>query len=443
MGRVTTLEERVHMQQCQPAGWTVDQTARETGWAPSTVRKWRRRAQQGGPDALRSCMGRPAQGLLSSFPEWMRAQLRDWRQAHPGWGPKTLRAQLQADARSQDQCLPSRAQIAAFLKQSGLVRPYQRHTRLPAVPASPPQAPHEEWEMDARGAEWIPQLGMVTLIHLKDRCSRAYLLSHPCWLGEQRVQRHPSTEDYQLALRRAFSHWGLPDRLAVDHDSVFYDNGSPSPFPTRLHLWLLALGVPLVFGPAACPTQRAIIERSHQIWAQQVLWGQSFAAWQGFEQVLDQRQEFLNYCLPCASLGDRPPLQAYPQACSPRRRYRPEGEAELLDQNRVWNFLAQTQWFRRVSQGGTVSLGGHAYHVGGRWARQQIEITFDPTDRHFVFHTCQDPPFPRRPVRSITLQSLMGELGPLVGLPSFQLALPLAWETLRVLRLSQTLGVTT
>ena len=33
---------------------------------------------------------------------------------------------------------------------------------------------------------------------------------------------------------------GLPRRISLDHGMVFYDNTSPSPFPTRLHLWLLA-----------------------------------------------------------------------------------------------------------------------------------------------------------------------------------------------------------
>jgi hypothetical protein len=62
---------------------------------------------------------------------------------------------------------------------------------------------------------------MVTLINLNDHYSRARLLSFPCGLGRERVERHPATEDYQLALRLAFAKWGLPDRLAVDHDSVF------------------------------------------------------------------------------------------------------------------------------------------------------------------------------------------------------------------------------
>ena len=41
---------------------------------------------------------------------------------------------------------------------------------------------------------------------------------------------------------------GLPDRLATDHDRIFSDETSKSPFPTRFHLWLLVLGIDLQFG---------------------------------------------------------------------------------------------------------------------------------------------------------------------------------------------------
>jgi hypothetical protein len=49
-------------------------------------------------------------------------------------------------------------------------------------------------------------------------------------------------EAYQLMLRRAELSMGLPRRITLDHGTVFYENTSPSPFPTSLHLWLLADG---------------------------------------------------------------------------------------------------------------------------------------------------------------------------------------------------------
>lgn len=441
--KITTLEERLQMAELARAGTPAPAIAAQTGWSHSTVRKWQRRIQRQGRSALTSVLGRPRQGALSAFPPEVRATLLRWRQDHPGWGAKTLRAELEADARFKQQPLPSRRSIARWLHSEGLSRRHQRRQDLPAPMRPVLQAPHEEWEMDARGEERVSGVGLVMLIDLNDRVSHARLLSYPCWVGDQRVSRAPSTADYQLALRLAFAEWGLPDRIAVDHDVVFYDSRSASPFPTRLHLWLVALDVALVFGPVGRATERGLTERSHQLWGAQVLEGQHFADWETLYQALVQRRQFLNQRLSCDCLGEVPPLVAYPQARTPRREYRPEWEAQALDLRRLYAYLRRGRWFRLVSSIGTVTLGGQVYGLGRAWAKQQVEITFDEGDQHLVFSAAQEVPIKRLPIRGITVEALIGELDPLVNLPAFQLALPLTWDAWRMLRLNDTLGAMT
>src|SRR5205823_5348117 len=140
--------------------------------------------------------------------------------------------------------------------------------------------------------------------------------------------------------------------------AIFYDNTSRSPFPTRLHLWLVGLGGALVFSRVGRPTDQVVVERSHQTWTQQVLQGQRFADWDGLYAALRTRRDFLNQALPCVSLENLAPLVAAPHAASPQRLYRPEWEADLLQVERVYEYLAAGHWFRRVSASGTVSLGG-------------------------------------------------------------------------------------
>jgi hypothetical protein len=172
-----------------------------------------------------------------------------------------------------------------------------------------------------------------------------------------------------------------------------------------------------------------------------VLEGQSFSDWASLYQALQQRRDFLNYHLPCATLGDVPPRVAHPEASTPRRLYQPEWEADLLDVSRIWAYLAQGRWFRRVSNVGTISLGGQVYVLGRDWARQEIEVTFDPADQHLVFHAADGKETKRLPIKGVTPEALMGEMGPLVGLPAFQLALPFTWNEWRVIRHCDTLGI--
>lgn len=441
MSKRTTVEERIRIMELVQAGLTDEQIAKQLGWAKETVRKWRRRNQQGGREALASVMGRPRVGVMSSHSAEMKGTVQRWRQAHPGWGAKTLHTEMTLDERLRGQRVPAAATIGRFLHEQGMTRSYQRHSALPTSGSDQAGAPHAVWEMDARGYSYIPEVGMVTLINLNDRFTHLRLLSYPCVLGQQRVTRHATTEDYQIALRLAFTDWGLPEALQVDHDPVFFDSKTKSPFPSQLHLWLLALGVRLTFGRLGLATDQGMTERSHQTWAAQALQGQRYEEWLDLYRALRQRRDFLNYHLPMAALAERAPLQAFPEARCSARPYRPEWEKEMLDLTLVHAYLAQGRWFRRVGENGTVSLGGSVYYIGNKWARHQLDVTFQPTDQHFVSLDEAGQLVKRMPIKALTIEALMGELAPFVTLPEFQLCLPFTYQAQRAVRLFESLEV--
>lgn len=438
----TTLQERDMILEFSGEGWSDARIAKRMGLSISTVRKWRRKGQRQGSAGLTSQMGRPAKGAMSAFSQAIRDKLREWRDGHPSWGPKTLHTELSLADCFQGKRLPSKSTITRWLRQEHLSRRYEKHQDLPEVTFSPAQACHEEWEMDARGHEKIPTVGVITLININDLFSRIKVMSYPCWLGADRARRHPTTEDYQLVLRLAFLEWGLPARLAADRESVFHDNTCKSPYPTRLHLWLMALGITLTLGRPHQPTDQAVTERSHQTWQHQVLDGQEFSTQESLRQVLNQRRNFLNQFLPCASLGEVPPLVAHPEARYPRRPYRPEWETELLDFWPVHIYLSQGRWFRQASNVGAVALGDYRYGLGKDWIKKEVKITFDASEKQFVFNS-PGLEAKRLPPKGLTVKDLMGEMGALVNLKNLQLALPFSWDDWRELQLCQLLGDTT
>ena len=176
-------------------------------------------------------------------------------------------------------------------------------------------------------------------------------------------------------------------------------------------------------------------ERSHQLWASQVIQGATFADWQALYDALHQRRDFLNTTLPCASLDNQPPLIAYPQALHSGRPYRLEWEADLLDISRIETYLGQGRWFRRVADNGIISLGGTIYYVGTGWKQQQIEITFDPDTHQFLCFDAAAQLLKSFPLKGVSVESLMGEVLPLVHFPVFQMALPFTWEEQSLIRL--------
>lgn len=439
----TRLQDRVMILELSESGLSDGAIAVRLGWSLATVRKWRRRGQRQGRCGLVSRMGRPAHGALSSFAGDVRETLQTWRQQHPRWGPQTLVVQAGAAPDLRGHRLPKRATIARWLREQGVTRPYQPHRELPMPTANVTQAAHEAWELDAYGAIQVPAVGMISLLDLNDCFSHVKLLSFPCWVGEQRVSRHPDTADYLLALRLAFVDWGLPCQVRVDRDSVYFDNTSKSPFPTRLHLFLLGLGIALVIGPPHQPRKRAITERSHQTWDQQVLAGQQFTDWDALWRALHTRRNFMNQYLPCHGCDDLPPLVAHPQAVGTRRPYAPDQEATLFDVERICTYLSPGQWFRKASNVGVVTLGALHYGLGQTWAKHEVQITFNAPDRQLVFLDQDGQRTERRPIKGISYTELAGDLGRLFELHPYQLALPFAWQEQRVLRLFETLSATT
>lgn len=430
MSKATNFQERIRIMELSQIGYKDSDIARQLNRSLSTVRKWRRRGISGGHAALVSEIGRPAEGSLSTFPESLSEDVRKMRRHHPAWGPKTLRTELKKLHYSPDE-LPSISSLKRFLKEADLVDPYRHHTSLPEVNCSSPGECHEQWEMDARAHHYIAHVGVIALIDLNDRHSHARLLSYPCYLGEKRAVRYPQTADYQLALRLAFSEWGMPYCLGVDHDSVFFDNDSPSPFPTRFHLWLMALGVKLTFGRKGFATDQAMTERSHQLWNNQVLKGQTFSNWESLYLALQQRRDFLNRELPCASLGEQTVIEAHPEIQYPQRIYRAEYEESIFDVERIHHYLAKCRWIRKSSQNGVVSLGGKIYNLSRGWAKQEVEITFDPDSRQLVFSKPKEQVRKYLPLKGCSKEELMGELPPKMNLPGFQFTLPFSYEDWR------------
>jgi hypothetical protein len=364
-------------------------------------------------------MGRPAAGPLSQAAAGVVAEIRRLRAAHPGWGPLTLQTELARPALGLGPRRPGRTQIAAFLKAEGSTRAYVPRTPL-LQPPPPAAEPHAEWEMDAQGVQRVTAVGRVVVINIGDPYSRLLTESLGC-LG----LRKASTADYQLALRRAFLRFGLPGSLSLDHDTVFADPTSASPYPTTLHLWLLALGVSVRFIAVGRPTQHGFIEREHQVMTHQVLEDRTFAGPHALQPALDARSHFLNTAYPHRTLGGQPPLKAFPAAAHSGRDYSPEREAALLDGQRVYAYLAQHQWYRRVTARGQFELGTYRYGLGVGWGRQIVQLTLDPQTLELICRSADEQHTRRLPVQGLQPADWMGELQ-LAQLPSYQIAF--AWS---------------
>jgi transposase len=419
-GQTTTLEERVTIAEWVEAGQSSREIAEELGRPLPTIRKWRQRYLREGRAGLISQMGRPAAGALATASAEMQDAILELREKHPGWGAQTLRLEIAKDERFVDLRIPSRSRIAAYLKEKKKVRKYEHHQDLPEPKIQPVQRLHQEWEMDAQGVTTVTGLGKVSFINLLDVYSHASIDSHAC-----PNTRHPKSQEYQRVLRRAFIRYGMPEQISLDHDSAFYDNKSASPFPSVIHLWLIGLDVQVRFIHKKPPLEHARIERHHQTIAGQAFEGQTFADVTALQRSLQARMLFLNQEYPTRALDGQPPFQAFPQARHSSRVYCLDAEAQLLDMQRIYDYLQSGRWFRQVSSVGTFSLGGHIYNATTHFADQTLEITFNGPTRQLVCLPEKEATSFQLDIQGLTKAALMGNSLALPGYAAYQLALPL------------------
>jgi hypothetical protein len=155
------------------------------------------------------------------------------------------------------------------------------------------------------------------------------------------------------------------------------------------------------------------------------------------------------YAVPCASphipssvLQGRAPLQAYPEASHSGRFYRPEWEADMLNLAGVFAYLAQCRWFRRIRANGRLDLGGYDYYLGTTRSNQMLEVRFDADQCCFLGQPAGSETIITFTPQGLTKPDLMGELGHLLALPVYQLALPFTHEAWRKLEYTHVLAGT-
>jgi len=348
------------------------------------------------------------------------------RKAHPGWGPKTLWMELTMDKRLEGYKIPKPSSIALLLKDEGLSKEYEKHTFLPGTALHKADYEHHIWQIDSKGSTKVEGIGRAHFINTKDVFSKTYCGCIPLEGGAHGGS--PSTSDHQQALRLAFCEFGMPHTIQSDHGSVFYENKGKSPFPTRFHLWLIALNIQLIFSRVHQPKDQGTVERAHQTMTNQVVKGNSFESMLALHQYCNQRRARLNEVLPCTTTENLPPLIAFPHARFSGNSYHPRLEEELLDLDRVHQFLHKGEWFRKVGDYKTLSLGGQKYYVESAEKDSKAKITFDAAEKLLCFYDAKEQFLEKQPIKGITQEYLMGRSFFEASVPNFQLEIPFTWK---------------
>jgi hypothetical protein len=433
--RATTIQQRQEILRLVASGLTIAAIARALHLAPRTVRKWRQRAGSGGVGRLVSRVGRPATGALGRRSALMRYLALRLKRKHPTWGAAYIIKKMSEHPGLHGQALPDRTSVWRYWRQ------FRERLRLPRPrPEARPSdrsVVHGVWQLDFKESVPVAGVGTTTLTHARDLVGRATVCHrvHVAARPEQRILKL-TTHQVQADCRVAFTQWGLPDAIRTDRASIFRDDDL-SPFPTRLVLWWVGLGIEPQRIRRGVPEDNGGVERAHRTANERTLTGQAFSGPAQLQRQLDADWHELNWECPSRADGcqGQPPVVAHPELLQPRREYRPEWEGRLFELARVEAYLvSQGSWLRTVSGRGQVTLASQWYVLGMAWRHQTVSIRYDLSQHDFLFTlvTPEHGPLPKNPqprhlpARGLSPTGLMGPIDLALEQPARQLSL--AWD---------------
>lgn len=151
--------------------------------------------------------------------------------------------------------------------------------------------------------------------------------------------------------------------------------------PTAFALWLIGLGIKMIWNPPASPKENPKVERCNRLIES---WGDpetcaDEAAWKAqLAHITTVQREIYR------GREGQTRLEAYPALETNPRPYTAAQEAELFDLERVKAYLASGRWPRWVSKIGQITLYGKAYRVGREWRGEQVWVRFDATTSEWL-----------------------------------------------------------
>jgi transposase InsO family protein len=416
-------------------GHSYAAVAEQLGVSFWTARRWIRQGKRGGLESLASCYGRPATGPLAGFDPLIRYFALLLKRQHPKWGAEYVVKKLGEKQSLQGKKLPSATTIWRYWRTFG-DRLFPKRDP-PQSEVSPSDMPHGVWQMDAKESMQIPGVGLVSFNQARDEFGRVTIM-HRVHAEPERARdlaRLTSEMAFQDC-RIAFTQWGLPKAIQTDRDTIYVDSGK-SPFPNRIVLWWVGLGIEHRLIPRRTPKRNGTVERSHRTLKERTLESQKFESAAALQNQVDADWYELNHQCPSRARGcnGKPPLVAHPEMLISHRPYRPEWELDLFDLKRVDAYLAGFTWLRTATSVGQVCVRGLRYGLGQAWAHQNISITFDPEHRQFVFtqirsETRKGKSLPkldpvRRDAMNLSVEDITGLTEALKDLPPRQLMFPL------------------
>lgn len=175
-----------------------------------------------------------------------------------------------------------------------------------------------------------------------------------------------------------FSSWGLPAAIKIDNGRPFVNPRSRD-VPTLAMLWWIGLGIEVIQNTPRRPQENGGVECSQGIlcrWSNAKEQPDSGA----LQKRLNEEAAFQRNDFKIRAKNNQTRATLYPKLKYSGRPYNPDN----FDVARVYAWLKDGLWQRKIRQNGEVRIFGHLVYVAQRHSRQTVDIVFDPIERQWL-----------------------------------------------------------
>ncbi|HWG06094.1 MAG TPA: IS481 family transposase [Beijerinckiaceae bacterium] len=285
---------------------------RRFGIHPDTGYKWLKR-WNADETALADRSRRPHSSPMKTT-EAVEAGVVAIRDAHPAWGARKIARCLQRDGMEP----PAVSTVHAVLRRHGRIQPSQRAGA--ANQRFEKEAANLLWQMDFKG--WIRLAG-------GERCHPLTMIDdHSRYAPCLKACANQQGSTVRTHLQTTFERYGLPEAMFVDNGAPWGGSGGDASGRhwTRLRVWLLKLGVALIYSTPYHPQSRGKNERFHRTMANELFALHTFQNLDQVQRALDAWREVYNFERPHEAIGLAVPADRYRQSPRPFPATLPEVE---------------------------------------------------------------------------------------------------------------------
>ena len=342
-------------------GANMSQLCDRFGISRVTGYKWLERYQEQGLAGLHDRSRRPHASPNRTAASVEEAVLRV-RDAHPRWGGRKIEARMRMDGLTD---IPTPSTITEILKRSGRLN-LKEPSKQQHFKSFEMERPNEMWQMDFKGHFSIEcGLRCHPLTVLDDR-SRFLLCLQAC-PNERRV----TVQDH---LGTTFRHYGLPEAMVMDNGPP-WGSGSRKHF-TRLTIWLIRLGIYVIYTGIRHPQTIGKDERLHRTLKAELLRDTPLRDLEDCQEHFDPWRHMYNFERPHEALDMGVPGSSY----SPSPRSFPEFLPPIL--------YPPEDIVRMVSKPGRISFQGRTFRVGRPLIGHPVALRPTEIDGEFNVFFC-------------------------------------------------------